>query len=98
LSALALGGCASLSELYPECSHLDEGTEPFDQCVIDAKEYQRVETYNNYIQCKRAADDQNMVWVTVTRGVMRRDRDGVPLHRLDMRTDMAQNGCVLWSK
>ena len=99
VSALALGGCASLQELYPECSELPEGSEPFKMCVEDAREYRRVETHNNYLICQSVASAQGKVWVTYTRGPVRRDREtGIPSSTLDMRSDMAHNNCRLWSQ
>jgi hypothetical protein len=99
VSALALGGCASLSELYPECSHLLEESEPLSMCIEEAREYKRAETHNNYLLCQQAAAANGYVWVTYSRGPVKRDRKtGIPEATINMRSDMAANNCRLWSE
>ena len=94
-AALALGGCASLEDLYPDCIVVGpQQVVSMDMvCVEDAREYKRVETRMDYVACQQLADAAGIIWVTITRGAMKRDRDGVPIHRSDMQSDMMENGC-----
>ncbi len=101
VSALALGGCTSLEDLYPDCIQVGEQqVVSMDmECVEDAREYKRVETHNNYLMCQHAVSEAGLPWYTYVRGGDKRDRKtGIPHGTNDMRQDLAANGCRLWAK